>query len=303
MYRNITLISKPTAGGYPLETEPITTALQLAFWIFKTIPKELFQPKLNVSYLSNIFPGTLICGLIIPVTITILFILLLTYVITSSQQRKALPGYIKKAYVPIFYIIIHLGGIVGLGAMIFLSNDPRYLATIYPFLLMTVTSFIFHVYRYIRKPTLKPFIFSLITVMCVFFLTIQAINFQDFYQDFKNGKGFNSSFWRNSDEIVWIKDNIPENAMVYSNNWWGISLRIDNPSGWLPFANEENTIDEFFESLENNEDSYIIGFKNLYLRGRNPQIMNEQIVEANQKHNVLTVVADFPEATIWHVKH
>ena len=35
MYRNITLISKPTAGGYPVETEPITNVLQLAFWIFK----------------------------------------------------------------------------------------------------------------------------------------------------------------------------------------------------------------------------------------------------------------------------
>ena len=89
--------------------------------------------------------------------------------------------------------------------------------------------------------------------------------------------------------------------MVYSNNVWGIKLRIDNPTEWLPFASDKEAIDDYFEMIQYSDDLYIVSFKEKYRKGNNPQITNEVINTANQKYNTLTIVADFPEATIWHI--
>jgi hypothetical protein len=304
--RNIVLFSRPMAGGNPSNTEPIVWIKKSVFWIATSIPNELFRPVVEACQSSTQVVdspmSTDYCTYLMPIILVILFILLTTYLIKSSRQ-KARIEHLRETHVPILYAVIHLGGIIIGGTIIFLFLDQRYLTAIYPFIILVSAILIFYIYEHIKRPSLKPIWFFSISIFCLWFLFLQIINCTTFYGDFKNGKGFNNAFWRNNPATAWIINNVPVDSMIYSNNWWGICLRIENPSDWLPFAETGQSIDGFFKELNYSDNSYIVGFKEKYRKGRNPQIANEVIIEANQRYNILTVVADFPEATIWHVNH
>ena len=226
------------------------------------------------------------------------FILLAVYVKTHSADKKVWQKYLGKNYVVISYIFIYFITIITVRSISFAGMDFRSTSPDYPFLILAVLSFVFYAYSQIKKPSLKPALFSVITVLCVLFLAFQVSISLVFYSFAKEGQAYNSAFWRNSQGIAWVASNVPDSAIVYSDFADVIRFRLKRPAAGLPYSENQEEIEEFFETLEKEEDSFIIGFK-----GAPPSYLlsNAEITEMNQKYGVLVRVADFPDSTIWRV--
>ena len=129
---------------------------------------------------------------------------------------------------------------------------------------------------------------------------LQASGSLSFYQLAKHGQGVNHPCWRNEQGIGWVADNVPENAVVYSDVAEGVGFLIKRPVRYLPHSGSEKEIDEFIEELRNGE-IFIICFKGFQHR---PYLLsNSELTEANQKYGILVTIADFPTSTIWQVHH
>ena len=96
--------------------------------------------------------------------------------------------------------------------------------------------------------------------------------------------------------IDWIENNVPDNGTIYSDRHDAILFRLKRPAKSLPHSDDKEHIDEFFNRLKMENNSYLIVFKEY----RRPQsLSNNDIIEINQEYNVLIQVADFPEAAIY----
>lgn len=221
LYRNMTATSRLTAGFSPNEIGPFEALLAQSRWMVVAVSDDFFGPLVEAYRLS----GLGFCRYMVPAVIVICLILLAAYAI----HRKALHRYVEKNCVAISYVFIYLITLAIAPAIWLLWPVWRFLCPVYPFIILAVVSFVFHIYRQIKKPALKPTLFFVITIFCVSFLVLQVIGSLAFYQEAKDGQGFNSSFWRNSQAVVWVENNVPDDAIVYSNNVWGITLRGFRP--------------------------------------------------------------------------
>ena len=249
----------------------------------------------SVGQLSHLYSYAYI-GLV-PIIVATCFIVI--YVKTHSAEKKVWLRYLGKNYVTISYTLIYLISYIIIRSNLFHGVSHRDLCPVYPFLTLVVISFIFYAYSRIEKPSLKPTLFSIINISCALFLVFQASISLHYWQDAKNGLGYNAPFWRNSQAIAWVASNVPDDGMVYSSKRDAISFRLKRPARFLPRSGNEREIEEFFEELKNEENSFIICFKKNRRAGL---LSNSEIREINQKYDVLVVVADFPEATIWRVR-
>lgn len=293
-----------TAGGFDpsAEVQPIPTgAPTMAMWIAQSVPNAFMNPLVELCRLS----GLPVCGYTGLVIMAACFVLILVSVTVYSTQRNVLLQYLRRNHVAILYIFLCPLMLIMLAALRPISCDPRYLSSVYPFATLVVVSFVFYAYRQITMRSLRPTLFSAITILCVMLFAFQAIGSLAFYQTAKHGQSYNSAYWKNSQAIAWVANNVPDNATVYSDRGDAVEFRLKRPTRYLPFSDEKRTrhgfleIDEFIERLRSEEDSFIICFKD---RRRSYLLSNSEIAELNDKHHVLVVVADFPEATIWRVR-
>ncbi len=256
-------------------------------FFFRLLPQELY---------SDFYAYT---GLVI---IVACFILLAVLVKISSPGRKVVLEYLRKNYIEILYAAGYIVTIII--SMLLWSHDPidtRILVPAYPFLILASISFVFFAYREIKNPAIKPTLFRVIIIFCLLFLVLQAGGALSYYQFAKHGQGYNNPSWRNEQGIGWAANNVPTNAMVYSDVAEGVGFLIKRPVSFLPRSGDEIAIDKFLVKLRNEEQSYIICFKEFYHR---PYLLsNSELAEANRKYGVLAIIADFPTSTIWCVNH
>lgn len=287
MYRNLTLTSH--LSGYDGGWGCITGLLTIVNRAVIIILNDFF-----VAPLPRVFSDTYI-GLAIIVTSFILLVVVAIYL----SKRGVLLEYLRKNYVVFLYIFVYLITLVIIRSMLPYGISGRFTTPVYPFLILVAISFILYVHGQIKEPSLKPTLFLIITILCVLFLVLQAGNSMGFYQGAKDGQGYNSPFWKNNQGIGWVESNVPDNATVYSDRADAIKFRLKRPSRYLPHSGNDKAINEFFEKLKNEENSFIICFK----KARRAYLLsNEEIIEKNQKYDVLVVVADFPDSTIYKTK-
>lgn len=303
MCRNLAVSSRVAAGFTPSSQGLVEGALGYAQWIVVAIPSDFFSPIVELWPLivsTDLIARSplalnpwLYIGLAFMVTC---FILLAVYATIYSTDKKVLLKYLKGNYIVISYIFIYLFALIGAGGLWFMYYSRNYLCPLYPCVILVGVSFFLYAYRYISKPSLKPTLFFVITVLFISFFALHSINSLVFYQSFaKDGQGLNDPFWRNSQAIAWVASELPDDAIVYSNHPFGIRLRIENPVRSFPYSgNAEATC----EKLKSEENSFVLGFKE---KSRTAHTLYSVITEINQEYNVLAVVADFPEATIWRV--
>lgn len=285
LYRNITFTSHLSGGNrgesaIGLLTNVNMTVLSLLYdFLLGPIPQLYFN--LYFSYV----------GLAIIATS---FILLVVFAKIYPGKRTALLGLIKKKYILFLYIFVYLITLIMLRSRWhFDPINTRLISPVYPFLILVVISCIHYVYRQ-KKTSVRKFV-SVITILCLLFFVIQT---SFFYSYAKYGQGYNCLSWRNDQGIDWIESNVPDNATVYSDYADAIEFRLKRPCRYLPRLGNEKAINEFFERLKNEEISFIIGSK----IARGSFLSNDEIIETNQKYDVLAVVADFPRCTIYETK-
>jgi len=229
------------------------------------------------------------------------FILLVVFIKFFTIENNELLEYLRKNYVVFLYIFIYLTTLIMMSSLWrFDAIGTRLTTPIYPFLILVVLSFTHYVHRQLTFFSLKPTLFLMITILCVLFLVFQAANSISFYHGAKDGQGYNSHFWRNNQAIGWVESNVPDNAAVYSDHYAAIQFRLERPSRSLPRSGNDKAINDFFEMLKNEENSFILCYKNA--RHHSKILTNDEIIEMNQKYDVLVVAEDFPEYTFYKTK-
>jgi len=252
-------------------------------------------------------------ALIVLVLIIVAIGLIIYYVRKRSAERAVWLGYLEKNYVIIAYTLVYLAAAIIIYSDLPQGTEHRYAALIYPFLTATIISFIFYAYRRIEKPSLKPNLFYIITISCALLIIFQASTSIFFLQNAKNGLALNAPFWRESQGIAWAESNIPDDAIIYSNTKRGINFWLRKPSRRLPVSGNDREIEEFVKILNSEDNLFVICFTDeIEINGlKKSEIVAEinkrwlsisEVAEINQKYNVLAVVAEFPDATIWQVR-
>jgi 4-amino-4-deoxy-L-arabinose transferase-like glycosyltransferase len=289
LYRNFTLTGNLVGYSGSSTIGLFADINSILVTIFKDFLFSLLPQQLN--------PGFTYLALAI---IAAGFILLVVLTRTYSTGRKVEIKYPGKNYIVILYIAVYLVTLVIIRQI--WQHDTmgtRQTGPVYPFLILAAISFIFYAYRKIEKPTIKPLLFRVITILCFLFFMLQASGSLSFYQSAKLGQGYNSPSWRNEQGINWIINNAPGNSVIYSDVAEGVGFLIKKPVRFLPQSGSEKTVDEFVDKLRNDEQSFIICFKEVYHR---PYLLsNSELTETNQKYGVPVIIADFPNSTIWRV--
>ena len=297
LYRNMALTSNflgnaaGWGGDYPRGLLATVNTTVVTIWA-DFVADPLSQKLLSYLHLD--------AYILSAITVTC-FILLVIYVRTHSADRKVLVKYLGKSCVLVSYILIYLIPIIIIKSNYGYAIDSRRIAPVYPFLILVGISFIFYAYSQIKKTSLKRTLFLMITILCVLSVASQASSSLAFYQSAKHGQGFNSPVLGNAQWIPWVTSNVPYNATLYSNRPYVIEFKTRRPTHYLPPSGNEKAIDEWFAKLTHQENSFVICFKRS-AKASKSQPLNSEFTEMNQKYDVLVVLADFPEATIWRVR-
>ena len=241
-------------------------------------------------------------GYILLAVVPICFVLLALCARIHPTRRKVFLEYLGKNYVAISYVFIYITSyilIMSFGPVRPISS--RYLLPVYALVILIAVSFIFYAYRQVKKPRLKPTLFSIITIFCVLFLATQASSTFVFCQTAKHGQYFNAPVFRNSQAIAWIATNVPDDAHLHSNYGRIIGYRLGRKvEERVPSSGYVELIDEWVETVSKDRpEAFIVVFKGI----RPDLLQSSDFKIMNQKHDVeFVVLADFPEATIWGVR-
>lgn len=301
LYRNIILTSNLSGierawNNEGTTIEPVRLLLNLNLTV-GIILDDFFRVPLP-ELLSNKYINLLLNLIIIAISIILVVILKKLY----SEKRKVLLEYLRKNYVLILYILVYLTTLIIMSAMWrFDKIATRLTSPIYPFLILLAVSFFFYAHKRIIRPSLKSFIFLITIVLFILFPILQTGNSIYFYYQYaKDGQDYNAPFWKNNQGINWAAINVPDDNTIYSDFSDVVEFRLRRSIKSLPRSGDDEAISDFFVKLKNEGNSYIISY-NLrnYLRN---DLQNDEILNMNKKYNMLDIVENSTEYTIFKTK-
>jgi len=152
----------------------------------------------------------------------------------------------------------------------------------YPFMLLTLISFIHINYRGLKYQLHKIGCYLAVILILIILVHIQITNSVEFYQFAKDGQGYNSPDWKYEDDIRWLRDLPSNNVTIFTNRQDAIQFILKRPSYGL--TRNINLNDE--------DDTYIIYFKDRYTLG-----WYENIIDMDR--DTLTVVFDSSRTIIY----
>jgi len=277
IYRNILLTGRPLGGREPSH-----------YGIFQNI--DLVIRTVSTDFFSVVLPKQ-DSVYIIAITIIFCALMFLSYKNTSSE-------YFKKNYILILYIFIYLIILIITASVTRADSiGTRLTSPVYPFMLLTLISFIHINLSQFKSPSIKR------GVLLIFFIMIFIIQLNQsvyFYQYAKMGQGFNAPYWRNNPELHWLSDNLlsnntMNNTIIYTNDIYPIMYlqtkpgnAINNPKlRWLSDLKSSNS-----------DNVYIVYFKESYPA----PISNEEIIKMNTYNNTWTMIHNSTSSTIFKNK-
>ncbi len=291
LYHNYITVSRLSMGYHPSEKGALKGIIDYAQFFVITFAQDFFPLIFRV-------PGE---KYILTFLIIVLFILLVAYLLYYPNNRLTVLMYIKQHYLILLSLAGYIASILMSAALWFLYYEVRFVRAIYPVFIIALLLFIYYLYKGIRSNYIKIHLFSAVAVVWALLLIIQAIYAVEYLGRTADTMQYNSTYWRNSESISWLNSNLPSEALVFSNNRLGIALRIENETRWVPAVGQNKAIEDFLLQLSASDTVYIVGFKEQYHQGRIKVMTNDEITEAVSVYFTLSPVADFPEATIWHV--
>lgn len=286
IYRNIALVSQFTGATREESTMGLLANVTITL---ETVLKDFFLVPLEVvnKYVhTNV--GLAVVGA---------FFVLLVCVRMYPAKQKFLLNYLRKNYVVLSYVFVYLMTLIVMRSLWHFDRiSYRLMSPIYPFLIVAVTSFIFYTLKQVKNPLLHKTLLLITALLCVLFFLLQAVSFVYYYEFFKDGVGCSSPKWKDQEWITWIERHVPDDATIYSDSDC-VLFRLRRPIEYLPLSGDEKAVHKFFERLKNEGNSFIIWF------GGSSYLSNDEIVAMNQQYDVLVVVADFNECTIYKTNH
>lgn len=261
----------------------------------ETIFNSLFYPFISLVHYNDFF-GLLV--IIVP------FFILGIFLKIFPKNKKIFLQYLKKHFIVISFIFVYLAVLVAIASLWeFDPLGPRLVSPVYPFLIISLVSFFIFILIKIEKISLRRNLFFVMSIVCVLFILIQASSSFVFYQYAKEGQGANAPLLRNNQGINWLKDNLPNNATVYSCSPTMVGFRLKNLGGCLPKSDNEEEINEFFDRLKNENNSFIVCFNESTMeKYKVTSLSSDEIMELNQEYDILVKVAEFPDCIIYRTK-
>ncbi len=226
-------------------------------------------------------------NLIFFIFISISFILLFIY---SFKNREFILKYLKKNYIIICYIFFYITILLSIKLIWnFDPIDSRLLSPIYPFMIIAGFSLFFYCYKIKNS---KKWLVLILCIFLILFSSYQLNNSFKFVEDSISGanKDLNSPYWKNNQGISWVQKNSPLNTKLYSNHPKILEFKIKKPVKSIPLDEKE-----FISTFKNEKNAIIIYFK----KENNTDGSNLNLIKLNQKNNVLTLVADFPDSAVY----
>ncbi len=289
-------------GFSPGFTAPLTQVER----VLRTLRQDFFNPV----------PDQL--AYIMVAVIAVSFVLLIVY-----RKRMQIRKYLRANPLIISYLVIYPIALMITTSVE--STEPistRYMSPVYPFVMLTIIPLALYTYGQIGKPWLKTALLSAVTVMILLFVGFQADSSFDYYQRAKPGQGLNSPEWVNEAGSIWMMNNAPADATIYSNCAELLEFKLDRIVYLVPppsdethlqsfkdlaqvlgvteylMPDDEARIQEFFCELKNNPGTFVICIDDPI---RTWRLSAEQVAEANEEYDVLTLVAEYTTSTIWRV--
>ena len=214
----------------------------------------------------------------------------------KSKDKKIWLNYLSERYVVMIYAFIYVLTILTVRTLWFSGIGTRYMTPSYPFIMLAVLPLLPFFYGKIKNASLKPVVLLAIIFACTVFFSFQAIRSIGFAQSARMGQQFNSIGWQNSQMVTWAEDNIPANAVIYSDIHEPVYLRLRRDVIRLPVAGNDKEVSAFLDEIENKDIVLVLSFDSEIIRPR--LLSNQQIEELGE----LVVVAEFPEGKIWQNK-
>ena len=199
--------------------------------------------------------------------------------------------FISENQILLLYILIYFTFVTILTSVVWdYGVTNRYFTQIYPFILITAVAFAIHLYRS-TAGKLRLTIALMIIPMCLLFFPLQAHTSATFCQKARLGQEVNDPYWREHEGLGWIRENVREDWVVYTDlkYRYAIDYHLPNPT---------QQIQNYFHFYLRPERDYaIITFHNIpiYL----PSELRYPVSKKAPHYGFLTQVGNFKDCTIW----
>lgn len=242
-------------------------------------------------------PGAVVAVAVVGVLIAVMVVCALK----GDPERRLLRGYLHRASPVMWYAVVYLATLIGIASLwSFLPIYVRFLTPVYPFLALLLISFGSFFVSGMRA---GPFRGVLIGVFAAVLLLLAALQLPCtllIQNGAQQGYSYASPFWRNAESIDWAQRNLPDDAVVFTNDVYALRLTLpDTQLERLPgdIVDDTARVDSY-RQVAATPSGFALVFKE-HAASSKRRNTHSDFVRMNEEHGLLVLVVDFPEATIW----
>lgn len=250
--------------------------------------------------------GTLLHGgqFIVAGGVGFLIIAMVVVALKGDDNLALVRPYLARALPTALYVIVYLATLIAISSLWeFLPIYIRFTAPIYPFIMLLIVSFGVAMMAGLRVTSYHRAMTVTFTVLVVALTALQLPCTLLVHNGARQGYSYNSPFWREAPSIAWAQTNLPDDAVVYSNDVYALRLRLLTCDlEWLPRDNEDFASQlPVLRGLAEKPEVFFLVFKEHAALSKLQQ-SHRDMVEMNAMYDLLVQRGDFPEATIWQSK-
>ncbi len=240
-------------------------------------------------------------GILALVLVSLLLFFLIAVVLSDGRARVQLASYLRSATPVIGYVVLYLIALVGIASVwSFLPIYVRFLAPVYPFLVLLLLSFGGFVLCMRCIWSRRRLFLGTFAALMLLLTALQLPSAIVVRNGAEQGYSYNAPAWREARSLSWARETLPAGTVLFTNDTYALQLELpEMRSEWLPKDDEDAAAWlRSYQELAASPDAYALVFKeHMALSGLRHSAA--RIAELNAAHRCLVLVADFPEAVVW----
>jgi len=232
-----------------------------------------------------------------------LFVMLLLLA-TNRHDRTTIGRYVRRAFPMMLYVSVYLASLAVVASVwSFIPLYVRFVAPTYPFLASLLIAFGCRLSSALLANTDRRAFLGTFVTLLLLLVALQTPSTLIVRNGAEQGYSYNSPFWRQAESVSWAQRELEPGTTVYTNHGYALKLRLPEVElQWMPSDEASPSEHErFYQGLAASPSACAIIYKN-HVAPFAFQYANEELRRLNGEQNLLVIVADFPEATVWRAE-